>query len=238
MGLLDLTGVTGLSGSAGDDVQKLRISYTGGATRSTQTVTLAYNPGQLSRSRSVNWHRAKVSQTQVAGDGSPAWSAPQQFLGLEPETLSLELFFDTYESGQDVTRATRRIAVLAEVDRELHSPPVCRLSWGIQSEIFTGVLTQLDQRFSMFLSDGTPVRATLQCTFTEYQTSATAKANEVHSADVVKVRTVRRGDTLASIAAQEYQDSARWRDIAVANAIASPRTLLPGTVLTIPKLAR
>ncbi|GAA5193533.1 peptidoglycan-binding protein [Rugosimonospora acidiphila] len=232
MGLLDLTGITGLPGSARDDVQKLRISYAGGATRSTQTVTLAYNPGQISRSRSVNWHRTKVKS-----GGSPKWAAPQQFLGLEPESLSVELFFDTYGSGQDVTRATGRIAVLAEVDRELHSPPVCRLSWGTQSEIFTGVLTQLDQRFSMFASDGTPVRATLNCTFIEYQTSAEAKANEPHSADVVKVRVVRRGDTLASIAAQEYQDPARWRDIAVANGIANPRTLLPGSVLTIPKLA-
>ena len=230
MGLLDLGDLTGGPG----DVQKLRISYPHvvAVGRPLKVITMGYNPGQISRSRSVNWHRSKAKQT-----GAPTWSAPQQFKGLEPETLTLELFFDTYETGKDVRKATNKIAALGEIDRELHEPPVCRLSWGTQSEIFMGVVTSIDQRFTMFLSDGTPVRATLNLTFVEYQTRASARAGEPHSADVVKTRTVRRGDTLSSIAAQEYQDPARWRDIALANGIANPRVLLPGTVLTIPKLA-
>ena len=228
MALLDLINVTG---AGRESLQKLTISYLDGATRTVQTVTVAYNPGQISRSRWVNWHRS-----DAVGGSTPIVAASQQFLGLEPETLSLELLFDTYERGTPVTAATGRIARLAEIDREFHTPPLCRLSWGTQSEIFTGVLTSLDQRFTLFLSDGTPVRATLTCTFAEYQTSAVAKSRELHSPDVVKTRTVRRGDTLASIAAQEYQDPSRWCDVATANGIANPRDLLPGVVLTIPKL--
>ncbi|HEX4834350.1 MAG TPA: LysM peptidoglycan-binding domain-containing protein [Trebonia sp.] len=232
MGLIDLSRLADPTGAAPETVQKLQITYTGGPARSIQAIIVAYNPGQVSRSRYVNWHPAKVSPGE-----NRLWTVPQQFIALEPETLSVDLFFDTYESGQDVTRATRQVATLAAIDQEMHSPPVCRLSWGTQSEIFTGVLTSLDQRFTLFLSDGTPVRATLSCTFTEYMTTAAAKAAEPHSADVAKTWVARRGDTLASIAAQEYQDPARWRDIAVANGISNPRVLLPGTTLTIPKLA-
>ncbi|MGH8571151.1 MAG: LysM peptidoglycan-binding domain-containing protein, partial [Gammaproteobacteria bacterium] len=121
-------------------------------------------------------------------------------------------------------------------DQDLHHPPVCHLSWGTFTDIFTGVLTQLDQRFTLFLSDGTPVRATLSCSFLEFQTRAHRRAREMNSADVVKTRVVRRHDTLHSIAAEEYRDPSRWRHIASANGILNPRELKPGTVLTIPKL--
>jgi nucleoid-associated protein YgaU len=47
-------------------------------------------------------------------------------------------------------------------------------------------------------------------------------------------REVNEGDTLFSIAQEIYGDSGRWKMIATANAIASPRELEAGTVLIIP----
>ncbi|MGH3937303.1 MAG: LysM peptidoglycan-binding domain-containing protein, partial [Pseudonocardiaceae bacterium] len=111
-------------------------------------------------------------------------------------------------------------------------------SWGVFRNIFTGVLTQLDQRFTRFLADGTPVRATLSCSFIESLTRADVRAREMNSADVVKTRVVRRNDTLHSLAAEEYRDPSLWRHIANANGIVNPRNLEPGRVLTIPKLSR
>jgi len=103
-------------------------------------------------------------------------------------------------------------------------------------DIFTGVLTSLNQRFTLFLDDGTPVRATLTCDFTEVGSQARARAAELHSSDVAKTRQVQRYDTLQSLAADEYGDPALWRPIATANGIVNPRDLRPGTMLTIPKL--
>jgi nucleoid-associated protein YgaU len=133
----------------------------------------------------------------------------------------------------DVRQYTDQIAQLVEVDPELHRPPVCDLRWGV-FDIFTGVLTNLEQRFTLFLDDGTPVRATLTCNFVEVGTQA--HATELHSSDVVKTRQVRRYDTLQSLAADEYGDPALWRPIATANGIVNPRDLRPGSTLTIPKL--
>ncbi len=48
-------------------------------------------------------------------------------------------------------------------------------------------------------------------------------------------RTVRRGDTLASIAAQTYRNPTLWRVIARTNRIEDPFRVLPGTKLTLPK---
>jgi nucleoid-associated protein YgaU len=60
---------------------------------------------------------------------------------------------------------------------------------------------------------------------------------EPESSDVVKSRVLRRGETLHSLAAQEYGDPSRWRHIAAANGITNPRNVRPGTSLTIPTLA-
>jgi nucleoid-associated protein YgaU len=190
-----------------------------------------------------------------------------EFQATPPATLAIDLFFDTYEgrprsdaasllgalrsslvpdnpfeagtpSATSVTEHTRKVARLTHVRSELHRPPVCVLQWG-KTELFRGVLTQLRQDFTFFLADGTPVRATLACTFMAYRTFATAARDvELHSADVEKQRVVRRGDTLSGIAVAEYGDPSRWREIAAENDIDNPRALVPGQVLVIPKLGR
>jgi len=244
-------------GPGGGGLRKLKIKHDGQDCVRNGPIEALFNPHEITRSRSVEWNRHKL-----APGGRWSGSRPEQEIGtVAPETLSLDLFFDTYESrantsgwkqaasfvvptnpfqssdATDVTKLTARVVKLAEVDKELHRPPLCRLSWGAFTDIFTGVLTQLDQRFTMFLADGTPVRATLSCSFLEARTQADALARELHSADVVKSRTVRRNDTLHSLAAEEYGDSRLWRHIATANGIVNPRDLQPGTVLTIPKLS-
>ena len=49
-------------------------------------------------------------------------------------------------------------------------------------------------------------------------------------------RVVKRGDTLSSIAAEEFHDATLWRPIAETNRIDDPLALQPGTVLSIPAL--
>jgi nucleoid-associated protein YgaU len=89
----------------------------------------------------------------------------------------------------------------------------------------------------MFLANGTPVRATLGVTFKEFvDVEIEVRKTPTASSDQNKTRTVKRGDTLSSIAAAEYDDPTRWRPIARANHIENPRSLEPGQVLAIPPL--
>ena len=245
-------------GPGGGGLQKLTITHDGLDFKHNGAVKALFNPHEIKRSRSVSWTAPKT-----AGKGSE-WTRTglqQEFSSMEPAKLTVELFFDTYESrastsvwaqatsfvtpanpfqtgdATDVTALTSRVAKLAEVDTELHRPPLCTLSWGAFSEIFTGVLTRLDERFTLFLPDGTPVRATVTCSFVESLTDAQLKEGELHSSDVDKTWTVRRNDTLHSIAAAEYGDPRRWRHIASANGIVNPRDLRPGMALAIPRVS-
>jgi nucleoid-associated protein YgaU len=109
------------------------------------------------------------------------------------------------------------------------------VTWG--SLNFQGVLEHVVSRYTMFLSDGTPVRAVLAVTFRQYR-SAEEQTQETprESADHTKRRIVREGDTLQLIAAREYNKASEWRRIARANRIADPLELTPGQELVIPPL--
>lgn len=145
-------------------------------------------------------------------------------------------------SAVSVTEYTNRVRDLTMIDPALKRPPRCRIAWGHTFDqsglIFEGYLKEVTQTFTMFLADGTPVRATLNCTFEEYQSHETAKRINPGASALEDDPThiVRRGETLSSIAYQEYEDPSQWRVIARANKIVNPRDLKPGQALTIPVL--
>lgn len=199
-------------------------------------INALFNPKQLAFSRSVGWKSASA-----AGKDVPEL----QFTTAEPRTLSLDLFFDTYDTPiakkEDVRKEyAEKVLHLSTVEKhgDKHRPPICRLRWGAPGYFFQGVLQKLDQKFTMFLEDGTPVRATLTCTFMEWRTNYdNLNLQYLKSADVAKVWVVKRGDTLSSIAAHEYMDPGLWRPIAAKNNIDNPLDLAPGRVLMIPQLS-
>jgi len=146
-----------------------------------------------------------------------------------------QLTFDTYEEGTDVTDATDQIYDLLYLDPSTHAPPICELTWGTFS--FCGVLDHVSGRFTLFLADGTPVRATLSVVFNEFiDVDVLVQENPTESADHRKTRLVKSGDRIDNIAAEEYGDPAKWRAIAEANDLDDPSQLEPGYVLIVPRL--
>ena len=194
-------------------------------------ITAHYNPTQLTIVKNANW---RLLPTRTQDTGQP------QFTHGEPAVLTVTLLFDTYETGVDVRKnSTQRVYDLLTVAThgEFHRPPICQLKWGEFGEFFQGVLQTLNQTFTLFLPNGTPVRATLTCTFREWISDEEEKRRQnQQSSDVAKTRVVRRGDSLSSIAGEEYHDVTLWRPIAEANGIDDPRALQPGQTLTIPVL--
>jgi nucleoid-associated protein YgaU len=198
-------------------------------------ITALFNPNQITIDKSTQWRRKPKADSDTG---------EAQFTYGEPATLSLDLFFDTYEARTDVRDHTKEIFHLTTVQEHgnLHRPPLCKLEWGAFNISGTfqceWVLTRLSQRFTLFLSDGTPVRATLGCSFMQWRgDEIEGRLLNKQSADVAKTRVVRSGDTLSSIAGEEYSDPGMWRSIARVNGINNPRVLAPGKVLVIPKLS-
>lgn len=186
-----------------------------------------FNPKEYSVQKSVQWEPHKA----------PGLDTPEQeFTSGNPAVLSVELFFDTYEDKKDVrTEHCEKIMTLALVDADKHRPPLVMFSWG--GFTFKGVVESLTLRYTMFLPDGKPCRATANLSIKEAQTAKEQlEANPRNSPDHTKRRTVKMGDTLALIAHEEYDDPAEWRRIADANGIMDPKDVKPGTVLTLPPI--
>lgn len=208
----------------------------------TNTVTgkripVLFNPEEYTLSRDINYAQQAI----------PGLSAPiLQFVAGNLQTLEMELLVDSYEThrdgsrvvtqaGDDVRALTRQVVGLMDIDPTTHAPPVLLFTWGSLS--FTCVLARARQRFVMFKSDGTPVRARIQVTFNEYR-NADLEAKEVkrETADYSKTYVVGEGETLATIAARTYGDPTVWRPIAVHNGIDDPRAVEVGRRLLLPQL--
>jgi Contractile injection system tube protein/LysM domain len=191
-------------------------------------IAVLFNPAEYTLEKGNTFQ-----QTALPGLGSPI----TQFTSGGAETLTMELFFDTYtdKAGEDVRNYTDRVTDLLQINADLHAPPICLFQWGRVS--FKAVLERVSRRFTMFLSDGTPVRAVLNVTFREYKTLAEQLPQPPRqSADRTKRWVVKQGDSLWAIAAQVYDDPGLWRPIATANSILRPRQLTPGMELVIPPL--
>src|SRR5918912_3554598 len=80
----------------GGGLEKLQITtYDKHGHRGTEPIEALFNPREISRSRSVTWHPRRIASQ----GGSWTWSdMGQRFGSVGAETLSIELFFDTYES--------------------------------------------------------------------------------------------------------------------------------------------
>lgn len=191
-----------------------------------ETIEVLFNPNEYSIEASNNfaWRKMPGLSTPIA-----------QFINGEAATLTMDLFFDTYESGTDVRDHTSKVSGLLDIDKDLHAPPVSRFVWG--SLDFKGVVEKVSQRFTMFLDSGTPVRAVVNVRFRRWQ-SIKEQFQEVprQSSDRTKQKTLKQGEQLWMIADEEYEDPDLWREIARANGIDNPRILETGRQLIIPPL--
>jgi hypothetical protein len=210
-------------------------------------IPIVYNPTELSFEKSV----------QLAEITIPGLNAPlQQFVRGQAEKLTVELFFDTTDSGmgvgaESVTKQTDRVYALTRIEPQGHAPPVVSFSWGQsvpgrnmpaasgsqRRNEFKGVVESVRQKFTLFSPDGVPLRASLTVTIREFaplhdQLPRTNKS----SPDKSHAHVLAQSETLSHVAATYYLRPTVWRPIADANAIADPRRLTVGRLLTVPAL--
>jgi LysM repeat protein len=171
-----------------------------------------------------------------AAQAVPGLSGPiLQFVHGNMRTLEMELFFDTYEAQTDVRQQTNNIVNLLNINSELHAPPVLRVAWA--SLQFRCVLARASQKYILFLPDGTPVRAKLTVSFSEYiDPNQEAKQINRQTANFTKIHIVQLGETLSDIAGRLYKNAQVWRPIAIVNNVENPRQLQAGQELQIPPL--
>lgn len=210
-------------------------------------IELVYNPSELTFEKGV----------QLAEIGIPGLNAPlQQFVRGLAEKLSVELFFDTTESGmaagaKSVTEHTDRIYALTRIEPSGHAPPPVTFIWGKsvtglnlpagsgsqRREGFKGVVESVKHRFTLFSPAGVPLRAIVNLTIREFAPihEQLARGNP-SSPDRTHLHVLREREQLANVAARYYARPGSWREIAESNGIDDPRRLTPGQLLQVPAI--
>jgi len=219
-------------------------------TENNKKIFVLYNPESYVQERTT-----KFSESAGVSSNAPS----TQFVHGSTETLSMELFFDTYSAGAeiggtaiekakmagtsllsssfkvDVREYTLKIYELMIIDKGAHVPPLLKIEWS--SLQFTGHLVSCSQRFVKFNEDGMPVRAVLNVKFMEHkEPTKIAEITPTESPDTAKYRTVAQGDSLWQFSGKEYGECSSWRVIARANGIVNPRLLDSGGMLKLPAL--
>lgn len=198
---------------------------------------LQFNPESLKITRA----QARTSTPVMGSQDRPADqnAAPQR-----SSTMQFTVYFDTYEERSSVyTKYIKTLESFVGYDQGKHAPVMLVMTYGNFTNELTAMsalkckLDNLDVEYTMFLKNGTPVRAKVGMTFrlglTPEDQNALAQPN---SPDHAKLVTLKRGHTLADVAAEEYDNPAEWRRIARANNIDDPMDLEPGAKLIVPPI--
>jgi hypothetical protein len=190
-------------------------------------VTCKFNPTQFGLSKGNNWSWQTVSDKNVGA---------AQFNGGNPIRFTLDLLFDTTDTGKDVrAEYTNKLLDLLKFKNN-KPPPKVKLVWG-KITTFRTYVAKVDQTFTFFKDDGTPLRVTAKVDFVQAVDENVFPAqNPTSRTSAHKLWVVSEGETLDWIAYQEYGDPTEWRHIANTNGIVDPRRLRPGQILNLTPL--
>jgi nucleoid-associated protein YgaU len=197
-----------------------------------ETVRFMFNPHEYTLTKQNRWERGETKGKNV----------PRiKFTQGGAQTLKLQLFFDTYAAGSDVREHTDPLWRMMMVNPDKTNPrsnksepPPVSFQWG--GLTFDAVITNMTQKYTLFLKDGTPVRTTVDITLEQLADDQDfARQNPTSgSVETNKTRVVKAGDRLDWIAYEQYQDATLWRRIAEANGLSNPLRLRLGQRLLIP----
>lgn len=115
-------------------------------------------------------------------------------------------------------------------------PPHVLFRWG-RFEL-EAVITDISQKMSLFMKDGTPVRTVVEISLQQVEDESQHAGQNPTSGEGVapKTRTLYSGERLDLIAWEEYEDSTQWRRIVDANDLLDPLHLHPGQIIVIPPI--
>jgi hypothetical protein len=196
-------------------------------------ITFTFNPNELSLTKSAQWIPHVVRGAQDVGLA--------EFSGSGPRTLSLTMFMDATDTHDRSVQQrvesllTCCVPTKASIAAKAPSPPWVKFNWGqFQTVSFYSYVTQVNATYKLFDTDGTPLRATCALTLNEISGSTPRQNPTSGSLTAQRSHRLVAGDSLESLAFQEYGDPTAWRAIAEANDIDDPVRLRIGRQILLP----
>lgn len=205
-------------------------SFSGGG----KSFTANINPEQIQISRGISYNNEDKG-TDTAGN-TPV------FNGYDDDQISFDLFFD----GTGLIEGAKRdvagqIQLLHDVcytyNGSTHEPYFCKVIW--RTINFKCRLKSISTSYTMFKSDGTPLRAKVSLSFVGFISVSDKKSQAVKSSpDMTHIKTVRVGDSLPNLCKEIYGDMRHYQQVAKVNNLVNFRQLEVGSQLFFPPLEK
>jgi hypothetical protein len=191
-------------------------------------VDFMFNPAEYTITKQNNY-----SPGNEVGRSSP----DNKFHQGSPRTMNVKLYFDTYQDGPSAESVDKYVSALfklmevEEGDQDPPAPPFVEFKWGTLT--FKARLTNLSVSYTLFMPDGTPVRATATVTLAE---KVDEKVVLQTAGRAWEGRTVRKtaDGSIIGMAAKFTSDPANYRVIAAVNNIENPLKVKNGITIQIP----
>lgn len=155
-------------------------------------------------------------------------------------TLSFDLTIDGTGASGEKREVLADILLLKEAvlfNGVKHKPNLLLVIWGTQ--LFRGVLTSMNIRYTLFRPNGTPLRATVTLSFVEQRSaSEILRLMNLGSADLTHRHLVKTNDRLDLICHYVYQDARYHIEVARANNLTSFRKLPAGAEIVLPPVEK
>ena len=201
-----------------------------------KNVPVHFNPQSL---------KLSFSNDNKGGD-QPGGSA-KQFVGSGTSKLSVELLFDTSETGDDVRKITQDVAYFVQAKKQPNQsnkrvPPGISFEWG--TFIFQGIVNSMQETLDYFSEEGVPLRSTVSLDVgrqdIEYLFGTPGAATGGPSGagtgagnpGQAPLSPARPGDSVQKMAGRNG-DSSNWKAIAAANNVDDPLRLSAGALIDL-----
>jgi phage protein U len=143
------------------------------------SVEAQYNPKELQIDKSIPWQKHNKGNAN---------GLQLEFTGAEGRTMSVDLLFDGYEDNLSIQGMVATLEILATVrdpgssQDEMRRPHHCVVVWGTvmggSDSKFRYVIDQISTKYTMFSSEGIPLRATVNLKLKEAERVSMASSGD------------------------------------------------------------
>lgn len=194
-------------------------------------VECQFNPESISMTKN-NRYSCRLD----IGDSTPE----TDFSGGESGSMSLELVFDSTDTGDDVRELYSSLITIALIkpsgnDDGKGEPRQVVVQWGSFMS-YIAVIQSISQNFTFFAENGTPLRANVSISLREIvdeKQGGFDGTNPTSRTEARRTWVVEKGQRIEWIAYNVFGMTSAWRHLADTNNLLNPTVLRPGQILKI-----
>ncbi|MCA6362922.1 MAG: hypothetical protein IM638_07775 [Bacteroidetes bacterium] len=194
--------------------------------------TVMINPDSIKWSRNVEYNEVQAPDTS---------SPSQKYKSTPCEKLSFDLVIDCTgivdSSRTDMdTELTALEGIIYKYNGSIHRPNFVGIQWG-EDISFNGVLSSFETNFTLFSPNGSPLRAKISLSFSEYIAPTTVvKQDAPKSPDLTHMLVTMQNTSLPQMCQQVWNDYSLYVKVARFNGLNKFRNLPGGINLLFPPI--